>query len=313
MCSTWRSVAIGIALAAVAFAQPIPPPSGGGFTLTTNGSSGAATKVGSVLNIPIYTGGGGGLLPTMTTTSNTVLTLNAAASRYVIDGDNNAAYAFTAASPITLTAGSPAATGTVYICFNAGTGQLKLYAPSAFSTNGNSLAVGGDLASHLSTGTSCGTNELQLYANTMTSPGVWDAQASSMSFLPSANAKTPVSGDGTTLSCSGGVCSVVLGGTVGGPAQTIASGTSALGTSAIASGACATVVTTAATNVLSTDAISWNPNASIKAVTGYVPASTGGLSIAGYPTSGNVNWDVCNWSNASITPGAVTLNWRVIR
>jgi hypothetical protein len=94
---------------------------------------------------------------------------------------------------------------------------------------------------------------------------------------------------------------------------TIASGTSALGTSAIASGACATVVTTTATGTASTDAISWNPNASIKAVTGYTPSTSGGLTIASYPTSGNVNFDVCNWSSASITPGAVTLNWRVVR
>ena len=45
-----------------------------------------------------------------------------------------------------------------------------------------------------------------------------------------------------------------------GVAQLIASGTSALGTTAIASATCATVVTTAATGVLSTDAISWGPN-----------------------------------------------------
>lgn len=95
--------------------------------------------------------------------------------------------------------------------------------------------------------------------------------------------------------------------------QTIASGTSTLGTSSIASGACATVVTTTATGTASSDAISWNPNQSIKAVTGYVPSTTGGLSIAAYPTSNNVNFDVCNWSTASITPGSVTLNWRVTR
>ena len=94
---------------------------------------------------------------------------------------------------------------------------------------------------------------------------------------------------------------------------TIASGTSALGTSAIASGACATVVTTSATGTASTDAIIWNPNASIKGVTGYVPSTSGGLTIAAYPTTNNVNFDVCNWTSASITPGAVTLNWRVVR
>lgn len=95
--------------------------------------------------------------------------------------------------------------------------------------------------------------------------------------------------------------------------QTIASGTSAMGTSAIASGACATVVTTTATGAASTDAIIWNPNASIKAVTGYTPFTADGLTIAGYPTTNNANWDVCNHTASSITPGAVTLNWRIVR
>lgn len=95
--------------------------------------------------------------------------------------------------------------------------------------------------------------------------------------------------------------------------RTIASGTSAMGTGAILSTACATVVTTAATGTLSTDAIIWTPNVSIKALTGYTPATTGGLSIAAYPTADNVNFDVCNWSTGSLTPSALTLNWRVVR
>lgn len=94
---------------------------------------------------------------------------------------------------------------------------------------------------------------------------------------------------------------------------TIASGTSALGTSAISSATCATVVTTTATGAVTTDTIIWNPNGSIKAVTGYIPAIAGGLTIAGYPTVNAVNWDVCNWTSSSITPGAVTLNWKVVR
>jgi hypothetical protein len=102
-------------------------------------------------------------------------------------------------------------------------------------------------------------------------------------------------------------------GSSGSGTTTISSGTSALGTSLITTAACATTVTTTATGVAATDAIIWNPNASIKAVTGYVPATTGGLSISGYPSSGAVNWDVCNWTSASITPAAVTLNWRVVR
>ena len=95
--------------------------------------------------------------------------------------------------------------------------------------------------------------------------------------------------------------------------RTIASGAASLGTSSISATACASLVTVAAAGVASTDAIIWTPNASLKAVTGFAPSTSGGLSISAYPTSGNVNFDVCNWSGASITPGAVTLNWRVVR
>jgi len=95
--------------------------------------------------------------------------------------------------------------------------------------------------------------------------------------------------------------------------QTIASGTASLGTSAISSASCATVVTVTATGVASTDAITITPNASIKAVTGYTPSTSGGLTVAAYPTANNVNFDVCNWTSSSITPGAVVLNWRVVR
>jgi hypothetical protein len=102
------------------------------------------------------------------------------------------------------------------------------------------------------------------------------------------------------------------------PTQTVASGALALATSAISSQACQTVTqgsvnSAAATGVATTDVIAFTPNASIKAVTGYAPLTTGGLTIVAYPTSGYVNFDVCNWSASPITPGAVTLNWRVTR
>jgi hypothetical protein len=95
--------------------------------------------------------------------------------------------------------------------------------------------------------------------------------------------------------------------------RTIASGTATLNTSSISSGACATAVAVAAAGVTTTDAISWTPNADITAVTGYAPSSTGGLAIYPYATSGNVNFKVCNPTASSIAPGAVTLNFRVVR
>ena len=93
--------------------------------------------------------------------------------------------------------------------------------------------------------------------------------------------------------------------------RTIASGTAAMTTSAIAAGTCGSTVTVAASGVVSTDVISFNPNASIKAVTGYT--ASGGLNIRQWPTTNNVNFELCNGSTASITPGAVTLNWTVQR
>jgi hypothetical protein len=99
----------------------------------------------------------------------------------------------------------------------------------------------------------------------------------------------------------------------GGLSSTIASGTSALATGAISSATCATAVTTAATNTATTDVVSWGFNGDPTAVTGYVPLVAGMLTIIAYPTAGNVNFKVCNNTSSSVTPGAITLNWRVVR
>jgi hypothetical protein len=99
----------------------------------------------------------------------------------------------------------------------------------------------------------------------------------------------------------------------GGVTSTIAGGTAVLGTGAIASAACAAAVTVVATNVATTDVVTASFNSDPTAVTGYIPLTTGMLTIIGYPTAGNVNFKVCNNTSGSITPGAVTLNWRVTR
>ncbi len=59
--------------------------------------------------------------------------------------------------------------------------------------------------------------------------------------------------------------------------QTIASGASALGTSGIASQGCAPVVTATAAGTTTTDVMIVTPSASIKTVTGFTAATTGGL------------------------------------
>jgi hypothetical protein len=93
----------------------------------------------------------------------------------------------------------------------------------------------------------------------------------------------------------------------------IASGTATLGTGAISANACASAVTVTATGVAATDRISYTPNADISGVTGYGVASTDGLIIYPYPTTDHVNFRICNATGTSITPGAVTLNWSVVR
>lgn len=102
-------------------------------------------------------------------------------------------------------------------------------------------------------------------------------------------------------------------GSNGGPTQTIASGATAMGTGAISSAACATVVAATATNTATTDVVTASFNGDPTAVTGYVPLTAGMLTIIVYPTANNVNFKVCNNTGSSITPGAITLNWRVVR
>jgi len=100
--------------------------------------------------------------------------------------------------------------------------------------------------------------------------------------------------------------------------QTIANGTAALlntptGSTAITSGACASTVTVSASGVVTTDSIVYTPNVDPQGVTGYSASASGSLYIWAYPTSGNVNFEVCNNTGSSITPSALTLNWRVTR
>lgn len=120
---------------------------------------------------------------------------------------------------------------------------------------------------------------------------------------------TGVSGLGTGVAAAAAINT----GSSGALGVLIARGTSALGTGAITSGTCATVVTTAATNTATTDVVTASFNGDPSAVTGYIPTTAGMLTILVYPTANNVNFKVCNLTASSITPGAITLNWRVAR
>lgn len=172
-----------------------------------------------------------------------------------------------------------------------------------------------DLPGTLSSGTaitnaSLTTPSLGVAAATSINKVAITAPATSAT-LTIANGKTLTASN--TLTFTGTDSSSVAFGAGGTAGYTIASGTSALGTSAISSGACATVVTTTATGTATTDVIQWVFNADPTSTTGYAASANGGLHIIAYPTANNVNFKVCNDTASSITPGAVTLNWRVPR
>lgn len=117
----------------------------------------------------------------------------------------------------------------------------------------------------------------------------------------------------TTGPISGGT--ITTSGTISCPTCTItiASGATAMGTGAISSGACATVVTATATGTATTDVLAWSFNGDVTAITGYAPVTTGTVTVYVYPTANTANFKICNSTASSITPGAVTLNWRVTR
>lgn len=253
--------------------------------------------------------GGGGAFSTLsdtfplTKTSSSQWTINASATTTtpVIGRAGPTSYKFTA--PYTITTSGTSNTGTAgAICFSAAGG---LYFTSNLSTT---FTVSG--ISFVSGSQTCAAGDITEWVPTMTA-NVPDAitegmdQRASQSFQP-----PPVQGTCITIGTSGNSPSIAFdtSGCPLGNGGLTSSGTAALPTGTLTAGSCAAVTTVAATGTTSTSAITWNPNASIKAVTGYGPGG-GGLSIASYPTAGNVNFDQCNFSSSSITPGAVTLNW----
>jgi hypothetical protein len=106
--------------------------------------------------------------------------------------------------------------------------------------------------------------------------------------------------------------SVVVGDGSGSLPLLIAAGAEALDTDEIASEAC-DVSSVTATGTLTTDVIIATLNGTPIGVTGYVPSTDGTLYAYVYPTADAVNISVCNQTAGAITPGALTVNWMVLR
>lgn len=170
------------------------------------------------------------------------------------------------------------------------------------------------------TGSSGSGNVARVTSPTFVTPVLGAATATSINGLTiTSSTGTFTLANGKTLTVSNTLTftgtdssSVAFGG--GGTAtKLVASGAKALATSAISSGACSSAQTDTATGAATTDAASFTFSADPTAVTGYSPTSNGMLTIIPYITSNTMNFKVCNNTASSITPGAVTINWLVVR
>lgn len=259
---------------------------------TTPGGTGTVTVVGagSLTSTALVTGGG----------SQTVQTPNTSAT--LSSGGNLSTPGTVTAAGFTGTGTTPAAAELI-----AGTGSIP-----TLTANGAGFAApttGGTAYLFKLPATISGAGLLHAAA-TATGDGVNESALtnSAVSLTADVSGVLPVANGGTnnaSLTFPSGTATV---------SQTLATGTAVMNTGAVASGACETVVTVAASGIATTDTITAGFNGDPTAVTGYGASSTGAvLTIYPYPTSGNVNFKVCNSTSASITPGALTLNWRVIR
>lgn len=95
--------------------------------------------------------------------------------------------------------------------------------------------------------------------------------------------------------------------------RTVTSGSQSLATTAISSATCGAAQTITASSVLSTDTVVATFNGDPTGITGFVPSTTGMLTIIFYAGPDKLNFKYCNNTAGTITPGSVSVNWRVTR
>ena len=285
-----------------------------GDVLVSGGSGSAVTAGAVAANLVVASSPGAGVAhfagSTQTVTSSTIATADIAANAVTLaklatQGANTVLANVTGSTAVPTAASIPA--GIQF--YTAGTGYSTVTGAQWLSGAGNQTAntVLGALTATTPSDLAMPSCSSASNALTWTSGTGFGCNTSITA------AATPLSG----ITGLGSGVATALGdapSSAGGMALYVASGTAAMNTAAVASGACETVVTVSATSVATTDTVLVGFNGDPTAVTGYGVSATGAmLTIYPYPSSGDVNFKVCNSTSASITPGALTLNWRVLR
>lgn len=188
---------------------------------------------------------------------------------------------------------------------NAGSGGAN-----ASLSNLASTAINADLLPASAGGANIGSVSLPfntVYANQFKVPGNSTAEI----IGNEGSCSTSPIGTGMDVLCAGDATSHTMltsynGGAFLSVPQRVAVGTAMLGTTAVASGACSSTVTVTATGTLTTDRIEWTFASA--------PGTADGLlNLVAWVTANNVNFEQCNASSISQTPGGLVLNWAVMR
>lgn len=195
--------------------------------------------------------------------------------------------------------------GSVNIGF-ASTGGVTLGNGGGGVSIGSALTYGSVTLANTFTG-SGGSSLVGSLSPTLTTPNLGTPSAVNLTNGTALPVSTGISGFGTGVATA----LAVNTGSVGAVSTIIAQGTITLNTTAVASAACSTAQTATATGALTTDDVDASFNADPTSTTGYTPGAQ--LSIVTYLTANTFNAKVCNNTGNSITPGAVTLNWKVRR
>lgn len=261
-------------------------------------SSGSALGSSAALTAnAVVIGGGAGSAPKTTHTSGAFVS-SAAASAFAVGPNGTTNPTFVVDGSTASSANGIRAVGTA-----AGNSAILTVASSA-TNDGLSISAKGSgdiLFGAFSTGS--------IYSKVPVNLGIAGSTAGQLNFLNATSGSISLNPASGAL----GTQTITVPATSGTMAIMIAKGSSTMGTSAIASGSCATVVTGTATGAVTTDTLGKSFNTDVTGTTGYIPAVTGGLTIFDWISANQVNFKVCNFTSASITPGAVTINWNIVR